>query len=375
VAADTLVRALEPAAVALPDALPMWEAFDRIERSAATAKLLLTARVDESRAAQRSGHRDTAELLAKKAGTSTGAARRQLETARKLRELPATGEALRNGDLSADQAEVVAGAASANPGAEWSLLEQARAVSFAELREEGLHARVQVEGREATQRRIHAARRLRTWTDAEGAWNLSARGTVVDGSKVMRALKPIIDTVFREARQDGRRDEHETYAFDALVRLAERPDQDAPDATATKAGHHQGCRCPARHPPGPRADRGAAGCVAVELARLQRRGLPPHARRDRPPRALRKESPDPPRRTGPPVRAAPPPETPRGLVTRRGHRQARLRPARRPPPPQEPPQTRMRRVSPAGGCARRGAGRGGRCARAIARRGTARRDT
>src|SRR5690348_18419050 len=100
-----LARTLEPDAVALPDVLPMWEAFDRIERSAATAKLLLTARVDESRAAQRSGHRDTAELLAKKAGTSTGAARRQLETARKLRELPATGEALRNGDLSADQAE------------------------------------------------------------------------------------------------------------------------------------------------------------------------------------------------------------------------------------------------------------------------------
>jgi hypothetical protein len=38
----------------------------------------------------------------------------------------------------------------------------------------------------------------------------------------MRALRPIIDTVFREARHDGRRDDHETYAFDALVKLAER---------------------------------------------------------------------------------------------------------------------------------------------------------
>src|SRR5690348_9805869 len=158
VAADTLVRALEPAAVALPDALPMWEAFDRIERSAATAKLLLTARVDESRAAQRSGHRDTAEMLAKKAGISTGAARRRLETAKKLETLAATGEALRNGELSADQAEVVAGAASANPDTERSLLERAQAVSFAELREEALHARVQGEGREATERRIHAGR-------------------------------------------------------------------------------------------------------------------------------------------------------------------------------------------------------------------------
>jgi hypothetical protein len=195
-----LARALEPDAVALPDALPMWEAFDRIARHAETAKLLLTARVDESRAADRSGHRDTAELLARKAGTSTGAARRRLETSKKLTELAATGDALRKGELSADQAEVVAGAAAANPAAEQALLERAYTPSFAELREDALRARAQGQDREATQRRIHAGRRLRTWTDAEGAWNLSARGTVVDGSKVMRALTPSSETC--SARRD-----------------------------------------------------------------------------------------------------------------------------------------------------------------------------
>jgi hypothetical protein len=198
-AADALVRALEPDTVALPDALPMWEAFDAIERHAAAAKLLLTARVDESRAATRSGHRDTAELLAKKAGISTGAARRRLETSKKLSALPATGDALRAGELSADQAEVVVGAAAANPRAEHSLLEQAQTMSFAELRDEALRARAGGEDRQAVERRIHASRRLRTWTDGEGAWNLSARGTVADGSKVMRALEPIIDTA-RSAR-------------------------------------------------------------------------------------------------------------------------------------------------------------------------------
>jgi hypothetical protein len=126
------------------------------------------------------------------------------------------------GALSADQAEVVAGAAAANPAAERSLLERARTASFAELREDALRARAQGEDRDATQRRIHAARRLRTWTDDEGAWNVSARGTVVDGSKVMRVLNPIVDELFDQARQDGRRDERETYAFDALVKLAER---------------------------------------------------------------------------------------------------------------------------------------------------------
>jgi uncharacterized protein DUF222 len=168
-AVAALARALEPDAVALPDALPMWEAFDAMARHAETAKLVLTTRVDESRAAQRAGHRDTAELLAKKSGISTGAARRRLEAAKKLSTLPATGEALRRGELSVDQAEVVAGAAAANPGAEQALLGQARTLSFSELRDEALRARSQGEDREATQRRIHAARQLRTWTDAEGA--------------------------------------------------------------------------------------------------------------------------------------------------------------------------------------------------------------
>jgi hypothetical protein len=98
-------------------------------------------------------------------------------------------------------------------------------LSFAELRDEALRARARGEDREATERRIHGARRLRTWTDAEGAWNLSARGTVVDGATVVRALKPIIERVFREARSDGRRDGHETYAFDALVALAKHRDE------------------------------------------------------------------------------------------------------------------------------------------------------
>jgi hypothetical protein len=94
-------------------------------------------------------------------------------------------------------------------------------LSFSELREEALRARAAGEDREATQPRIHAARRLRAWTDAEGAWNLSARATVVDGSKVMRVLNPIIDDLFEDARRDGRRDERDTYASDARVRLAE----------------------------------------------------------------------------------------------------------------------------------------------------------
>jgi hypothetical protein len=44
-----LVGRLAPEAVPLPDAPTMWQAFDGIERLAASAKTLLAARVDESR--------------------------------------------------------------------------------------------------------------------------------------------------------------------------------------------------------------------------------------------------------------------------------------------------------------------------------------
>jgi hypothetical protein len=61
--------------------------------------------------------------------------------------LPATGDALRKGELSPEQADVVVGAASANPRAERSLLKQAQTMSFAELREEVLPARAAGEDR------------------------------------------------------------------------------------------------------------------------------------------------------------------------------------------------------------------------------------
>jgi hypothetical protein len=351
-----LARTLEPDTVALPDALPMWQAFDAIARRATAAKLVLTTRVDESRAAQRSGHRDTAELLAQRAGSSMGAARAHLETAKRLHDLPATEDALRDGRLSAEQACVVSGAAAANPAAERSLLERAKTSSFAELRDAALRARAAGEDREATQRRIHAARRLRTWTDAEGAWNLSARGTVVDGSRVMRVLEPIVDELFDTARTEGRRDDREVYAFDALVTLGERgaePPAKTPnprylallrvDREALRRGDVRDdelCEITGLGPIPLRTARELLGEAVLKLvitkgtdvlhvthlgrgpSAAQRvallwsspgctvEGCPRTRGRDRPPRTVQRDAPHPSRRVRPALRHPPPPEAP-----------------------------------------------------------------
>jgi hypothetical protein len=55
---------------------------------------------------------------------------------------------------------------------------------------------------EARQGRIWRERRVRTFTDHDGAWNLHARGPVEAGATVMAALHPLLDEVFRQAHGD-----------------------------------------------------------------------------------------------------------------------------------------------------------------------------
>jgi hypothetical protein len=73
-----------------------------------------------------------------------------------------------------------------------------------------------------TCRRIHTHRRVRTWTDGEGAGNLGARGTPEAGARFEAELNALIDERFKKARAEARREEREAYAFDALMALADR---------------------------------------------------------------------------------------------------------------------------------------------------------
>ena len=246
-----LVGRLAPEAVPLPDAPIMWQAFDGIERLAASAKTLLAARVDESRVWQRAGDRSAPEYLARRSGGSLGAARTSLETSRRVRTLPQTRSAMQRGELSRAQADEIAGVASADPGAERSLLDSVAGSSLTELRERCARTRAAADpDRDATQRRLHQDRRLRRWTDAEGAWNLSARGTPDAGSRFNAVLDPIIDELCGAARREGRRESREAYAFDALIELARRRGRPAatpapdggPDAVPAEGSGRQPAR-------------------------------------------------------------------------------------------------------------------------------------
>jgi hypothetical protein len=220
---DGVVETLDPDEVLASQSPALWVEFDRIERLAAAAKILLARRVDESRVWEREGHRSAVDYLAAKSGTSKAASRGVLGTSKKITKLPATQSVLRRGELSAAQVECVADAASHNRDAEDHLLETARTSSLGELRDECARKKAAADpDPDATYRRIHENRFCRQRRDPEGAWCLTARGTPDAGAAFNAALGPIIDEIFTTAWAQGRREAREQYAFDALTELARR---------------------------------------------------------------------------------------------------------------------------------------------------------
>src|SRR5919199_1164279 len=191
-----------------------------IEGIAATLKSVASARL-VSVSSLKGGERSVAHHLARLVGTSVAEARESVETGRRLEALGEVAGASRAGELSARQSAVLADAAAADPRAEGRLVELARRSSLAELRQEC--ARVKAAAcpdLEARRRAIHDGRSLRTYTDAEGAWNLRMRDNPEVGAQVMAALEPVRDRLFRKARAEERREPLEAYAADALVEVA-----------------------------------------------------------------------------------------------------------------------------------------------------------
>jgi hypothetical protein len=207
--------------------------FGRIESIGAAGKGRTGQRVDETNAWVRGGHRSAAHAVAAVTGTSVGQATSSLQTAERLEHLGRTAEAFAKGRLSPAQAAEIANAATEVPEAEDELLLKVKDESFASFKDRC--RRIAASAREPLEhaKRIHASRSCRTWTDADGAWNLSARGTPADGGRIMAALGAETDMVFKQARARGDREPLDAYRFDALRNLTTR---DAATSMGTGSG-------------------------------------------------------------------------------------------------------------------------------------------
>ncbi|MGH2747830.1 MAG: hypothetical protein ACRDKB_07895 [Actinomycetota bacterium] len=216
------VANLDPEVLEAQTSLRLVEKFAEAERLAAAGKALAAKRVAQSGAWKKSGARTPAHWMAHKTGTSVGQALGVLETAQRLPDLPKTDRAVRSGRLSEAQAREIASAAAASPSAEGELLEIAKKEGMATLKERC--ARVKAAAASdgsARYDRIHKRRRLRHWTDTDGAFRLDALLAPDSGAKVLAALEPFRERIFTDARKQGRKEPYEAYAADALVAMAE----------------------------------------------------------------------------------------------------------------------------------------------------------
>ena len=235
-----LVSELDPDAIPLCEVLAAWKAFNKIERDAASAKTLLARRVEDGNTWRSAGFRSAAEQLASIAGSTVTAEKKAIETSRRVRKLRKTAAAMREGKLSREKAEAIADAARVAPEAEDNLLDRAEKKPLNELREECLKAKAAEVGK--ARKRIHRERHAGFHTDAEGAWNLYARGPVDLGAGFMARWQPLIDAEFKLARAEGREEPLAAYALDALMKLASLADDPAEHAVADETGNAEPTR-------------------------------------------------------------------------------------------------------------------------------------
>ena len=196
------VSVLDPDTLVGADAAALYAAVSGLGRLVEAAKSLLAPRIASSGHWETEGHRSPVALLADLEGGTTGQARRTLECGKRLVELPATEEALRRGALSGAKAAEIAGAATLDPGAEGTLLAGAVGDSLAAVKERCQRVRATSATRDpvAAERRIHHARRFRSWTDVEGAFCFEGRDTAERGARLLAALGPVADRLREERR-------------------------------------------------------------------------------------------------------------------------------------------------------------------------------
>lgn len=209
---------LDLGAMVPADAKAVVAAADLGERVLHGLKVQAAARVAASAAWRAEGDRTAADWLARTTGTTAAEAARAVTTGERLNDLPATKAAVARGELSPQQAEAIAGAATADPAAEQRLLDTAGSQNLRGLKDACRRTRANADpDPDATARRIHRQRSYRTWTDGEGVGHIHLSGPPATIARVDNAVRRNADRIFREARTEGRREPAEAYAFDALV--------------------------------------------------------------------------------------------------------------------------------------------------------------
>jgi len=214
------------------------ERFDRQIRRLEAARLAVTRVHDELLAWQSDGHRSAGQWHRDRRRLTGGQAHRQVDTARRLPQLPRTADRVAAGDVTVAQAEVATRAAKGLRPEQVAVLDAfvadtAPAVNIRQLREAVTELEYQLAPHNLVEReRLAFARRaVRTGRLADGGVRVDGRLDVVGGEALLTAL-----SVYSAPRgvDDDRSGEQRTA--DALADLAERALRFDPDLPA-EGGH------------------------------------------------------------------------------------------------------------------------------------------
>jgi hypothetical protein len=220
-----IVSRADPNAVSASEAVKVTELFCICKRACEAGIAIFGDRVKESGGYAESGHRSAEEWLGQVAGESSGRAKGRLDAAQKMKKLPGLDEAVRRGDVSNDQAQVIGDAAVLDPESLPQLLDSSANDSFAELKEKAAsvkQAALSEEEHEERQKRIHRERHIRSWIEPTGGVRGSFFMTETAWGRILAALDPMTERIFKSAREIGERESRDAYRVDALVALLSR---------------------------------------------------------------------------------------------------------------------------------------------------------
>jgi hypothetical protein len=148
-----------------------------------------------------------------------GEAKAALETARALRDMPATRAAATAGEVSWAQATELARTEAECPGSEADLLAVARNGSLTTLKERATHTRLGAIDPEDLHRRQHQARTFRYWRTRLGMVGFAGELPPEVGLLIVNRLDAETDRRCRQAKRGGAREGRDAHAADALVGL------------------------------------------------------------------------------------------------------------------------------------------------------------
>ncbi|MDZ7678749.1 MAG: HNH endonuclease [Acidimicrobiales bacterium] len=250
---QAVVALLDPESLDDQGALDAVDAFDRIERLAAAGKAVAAARVERSDIWRGHGARDAIGFLAARTRSTYARIRDAIAVTDRLGDLALVDRALRDGELTIDQAADIAAAAGEHPDTEAELVTLASTATRRQLKARCVEILAEGKGAEEQHRRAQAERSMSSNVGRDGIWRSSVRLPIIDGAYLDKALDHFQTQIFDEARRRGDREPFDAYRADALVAMAkaamdEEPScgcadsQDQPGADDQAAGNNRASR-------------------------------------------------------------------------------------------------------------------------------------